>query len=257
MKIVYKIIALSILVVVAGCASHKKIPYMMDSNTVNVSSGKVLYDARIMPKDLLSITVSSVDPAAAVPYNLEVPMVEGQSSSGSTYLVDNDGNILFPVLGMLHLGGLTKPEAEKYIVERLKPSFKEPPIVNVRLVNYKVSVLGEVARPGTFTVANEKINLFEALALAGDMTIYGKRDNVKLLREDNEGAKNIITLDLNRSDIVNSPYFYMQQNDVLYVEPNKAKAKNADVGQSTSLWISFTSAFISLANLVVTIVRLK
>ena len=247
-------------VAVAGCASHKKIPYMMDSGVVDVSEGKNLYDARIMPKDLLSITVSSVDPAAAAPYNMDVRVSEGPSSfssGGSTYLVDNEGNILFPVLGVLHLEGMTKPEAEKYISERLKPSFKEPPIVNVRLVNYKVSVLGEVNRPGTFVVANEKINLFEALALAGDMTIYGKRDNVKLLREGSDGAKTIVTLDLNKSEIVNSPYLYMQQNDVLYVEPNKAKARNADVSQSTSLWISFTSAIISLANLVVTIVRLN
>ena len=257
MKAALKILTFVTLVAVTGCASHKKIPYMMDSDTVDVSAEKVLYEAHIMPKDLLAITVSSVDPAAAAPYNLSLPSAEGQASQSNTYLVDNEGNIVFPVLGVLHLGGMTKPEAEKYIAERLKPSFKEPPIVSVRLVNYKVSVLGEVTRPGTFTVANEKINVFEALALAGDMTIYGKRGNVKLLREDSEGGKDIITLDLNKSDIVNSPYFYLQQNDVLYVEPNKAKAKNSDVGQSTSLWISFTSAFISLANLVVTIVRLK
>ena len=169
--------------------------------------------------------------------------------------MDNSGDVEFPVLGRIHLGGLTKSEAEKYIVDKLKGSFKETPIVNVRLVNYKVSVLGEVNRPGTFTVANEKINLFEALALAGDMSVYGKRDNVKLLREDNKGRKEIVTLDLNKSDIINSPYFYLQQNDVIYVEPNKAKSKNADIGQSTTLLLSGTSILISLASLIVNIVR--
>ncbi|MEG1839394.1 MAG: polysaccharide biosynthesis/export family protein, partial [Bacteroidaceae bacterium] len=214
-------------------------------------------------KDLLSVTVSSSNPEASVPYNLTVPTIQTPQVLQytttqpilQTYLVDNNGNIMFPILGELHLGGLTKSEAEAYIINRLKPSFKEAPIVNVRLVNYKISVLGEVQNPNTFTVANEKINIFEALALAGDMTIYGKREKVKLLREDSEGRKNIVELDLNRSDVVNSPYFYLQQNDVVYVEPNKAKARNADIGQATSLMLSGTSILISVASLIVNIVR--
>lgn len=262
MKDLMRLAILSMVVLLTGCTSYKKVPYMIDADNFANTSKDALYDARIMPKDLLTITVSSTEPEAAVPFNLTVPTLQNinmtsQTSQAAlqTYLVDNNGDVQFPVLGKLHLGGLTKSEAEAYIIDKLKESFKEPPIVNVRLVNYKVSVLGEVNRPGTFTVANEKINLFEALALAGDMSIYGKRNNVKLLREYNDGRKEIITLDLNKSDIINSPYFYLQQNDVLYVEPNKTKSKNSDIGQSTTLWMSATSILISVATLIINIVR--
>lgn len=257
-----RFIFLCMVVLFVGCTSYKKIPYMIDAENFANASKDALYDARIMPKDLLTITVSSTEPEAAVPFNLTVPTIQNSNLTSQisqaalqTYLVDNNGDVQFPVLGKLHLGGLTKSEAEAYIIDKLKESFKELPIVNVRLVNYKVSVLGEVNHPGTFTVANEKINLFEALALAGDMTIYGKRGNVKLLREHSDGKKEIITMDINKSDIINSPYFYLQQNDVLYVEPNKAKSKNSDIGQTTTLLMSATSILISLVSLIVNIVR--
>ena len=119
------------------------------------------------------------------------------------------------------------------------------------MTNYKISVLGEVARPGMFTISNEKVNIFEALALAGDLTIWGKRNDVKLIRENAAGQREIIKLNLNKSDIVASPYYYLQQNDILYVTPNKTKAKNSDIGQGTSLWFSATSILVSIANLVV------
>lgn len=266
MKLSIRLFTLFAILFFASCSSYKQVPYLKDSKAFSGDTSQIkqpLFDARIMPKDLLSVTVSSSNPEASVPYNLTVPTIQTPQVLQytttqpilQTYLVDNNGNIMFPILGELHLGGLTKSEAEAYIINRLKPSFKEAPIVNVRLVNYKISVLGEVQNPNTFTVANEKINIFEALALAGDMTIYGKREKVKLLREDSEGRKNIVELDLNRSDVVNSPYFYLQQNDVVYVEPNKAKARNADIGQATSLMLSGTSILISVASLIVNIVR--
>lgn len=120
------------------------------------------------------------------------------------------------------------------------------------MTNYKISVLGEVAHPGMFTINNEKVNIFEALALAGDLTIYGKRNNVKLIREDAAGKREVITLNLNKTDIITSPYYYLQQNDILYVTPNKTKARNSDIGQGTSLWFSATSILVSIANIVVT-----
>lgn len=265
MKVFIRVFFFLMILSLTGCNSYKKIPYMMDSSEYMTrdTTNNQLYDARIMPKDLLTITVSSTEPEAAIPFNLTVPTIQNNTQNTyttsqpvlQTYLVDNNGNIDFPVLGKIHLGGMTKSQAELYIIDKLKTSFKETPIVNVRLVNYKVSVLGEVNRPGTFTVANEKINVFEALALAGDMSVYGKRDNVKLLREYNNGKKEIVTLDLNKSDVINSPYFYLQQNDVIYVEPNKAKAKSADIGQSTTLMLTGTSILISLASLIVNIVR--
>ena len=132
---------------------------------------------------------------------------------------------------------------------------KEEPIVNVRMVNYKFSVLGEVGKPNTFTVANEKVNVFEALAMAGDMTVYGLRDNVRLIREDADGHQHIITLDMNRADIVQSPYYYLQQNDILYVTPNKTKAKTADISTSTTIWFSVVGTLVSLASLIITIAK--
>lgn len=146
-------------------------------------------------------------------------------------------------------------EAENMIREKLQPFLKETPIVTVRMVNYKISVLGEVAKPGTFIINNEKVNVLEALAMAGDMTIWGLRDNVKLVREEENGKRNIVVLDLNRADIVKSPYYHLQQNDILYVSPNKTKAKNSDTGQSTSLWVSATSILVSIASLLVTIFK--
>ena len=158
-------------------------------------------------------------------------------------------------MGTLKVGGLTKSQAEQLIVKNLKPYIKETPIVTVRMSNYKISVLGEVSRPGTFTITNEKVNLLEALAMAGDMTVWGVRDNVKLIREDANGRQEIHTLDLNKAETILSPYYWLHQNDVVYVTPNKAKARNSDIGNSTSLWFSATSILVSLASLLVTIFK--
>lgn len=155
----------------------------------------------------------------------------------------------------IHLGGLTKGEAEQLIREKLKSQFREMPIVTVRMVNYKISVIGEVSRPGTFTISNEKVNLFEALAMAGDMTIYGIRNNVKLIREDNRGQREIITLNLNDQDILHSPYYYLQQNDILYVTPNKTKAKTSNISSSTTIWFSVVGSLVSLASLIIAITK--
>ena len=127
--------------------------------------------------------------------------------------------------------------------------------MTVRLSNYKISVLGEVTSPGTYTVPSEKVSIYGALALAKDMTVYGRRDNVKLIREDATGKKTIHELDLNDANIIKSPYFYLQQNDVLYVTPNKTKAKNSDIGSSTSYWVSSISILVSIASLVTNILR--
>lgn len=236
----------------SGCGSYKKVPYMQDSEVLsNIQEVLPMYDAKIMPKDLLTITVNTTDPEAAAPFNLTVQ--SPQQSNLQQYLVNNDGTILFPVLGTLQVGGLTKGEAENLICEKLGDYLKETPIVTVRMTNYKISVLGEVAAPGMFTITNEKVNILEALALAGDLTIWGMRDNVKLIREDAAGQRQIISLNLNRADIITSPYYYLQQNDILYVTPNKSKAKNSDVGQSTSLWFSVTSVVASILTILATI----
>jgi len=249
-----------------ACQSYKKVPYFQNVEVVNgVEQQEKLYDAKIMPKDLLTIVVSCTNPELAVPFNLTVASNAGIAVSTSSYvttqpvlqpyLVDNEGNINFPVLGELKLGGLTKREAEQLIIDKLKPYMKETPIVTVRMVNYKISVIGEVTRPGTFTISNEKVNLLEALAMAGDMTVYGLRDNVKLIREDANGKQQIVTLDLNKAETILSPYYWLQQNDIVYVTPNKAKARNSDVGNSTSLWFSATSILVSIVSLLVNILK--
>ena len=249
---------------VTSCTSYKNVPYLQNPEVVNSYMDTLpMYDATIMPKDLLTITVNTSDPEAAAPFNLVVqsPINVARSSnltqqpSLQQYLVSNEGAIDFPVLGRLKVGGLTKSQAEDLIREKLGDYLRETPIVTVRMSNYKIAVLGEVARPGMFTVNNEKVNIFEALAMAGDLTVWGLRDNVKLIREDAAGKREIINLNLNNAEIVTCPYYYLQQNDILYVSPNKTKAKNSDIGQSTSLWFSATSILVSIASLLVTILR--
>ena len=247
----------------AACQSYKKVPYLQDVEAVNqATQQETLYDAKIMPKDLLTIVVSCTSPELAAPFNLTIASPSNLSIQYTTtqpvlqqYLVDNEGKISFPVLGALTVGGLTKKQAEQLIVDKLKPYMKENPIVTVRMVNYKISVIGEVARPGTFTISNEKVNLLEALARAGDMTVYGLRDNVKLIREDANGKQQIVTLDLNNAETILSPYYWLQQNDIVYITPNKAKARNSDVGNSTSLWFSATSILVSVVSLLVNILK--
>ena len=251
--------------ILTGCQSYKKVPYLQDAEVVLYSTqNEQLYDAKIMPKDLLTIVVSCPEePELAEPFNLTIATPASNTGNKSLtsqpalqqYLVDNRGNIDFPVLGTIHLGGLTKGEAEQLIREKLKSQFREMPIVTVRMVNYKISVIGEVSRPGTFTISNEKGNLFEALAMAGDMTIYGIRNNVKLIREDNRGQREIITLNLNDQDILHSPYYYLQQNDILYVTPNKTKAKTSNISSSTTIWFSVVGSLVSLASLIIAITK--
>lgn len=256
-----KILIFLLIAALTSCNSYKKVPYIQNSDSVNVfKDNAVLYDARIQPKDLLTITVNCSNKTVSAPFNLTVQSTYTNTlySSGAlqTYLVDNNGNIDFPVLGQLTVGGKTKSECEDMIREKLKDYIKdEVPVVSVRMSNYKISVLGEVSSPGVFIISNEKVNIFEALALAKDLTIYGKRDAVKLIRENDKGEKEIVRLDLNDARIISSPYYYLQQNDIIYVEPNKAKAKNSDIGNSTSLWFTTVSIVISLASLMYNILK--
>jgi polysaccharide export outer membrane protein len=257
-------VALAVALLCASCSAPKNVAYIKNSDEVDLSQSAYLYDARIMPKDVLTITVNTVNPDAAAPFNLSVPTAFNNQTRSTysqpilqTYLVDNNGVIEFPVLGTLKVGGLTKSECEKLIHDKILPylNAKENPVVTVRMANYKISVLGEVNRPGMFTVSNEKINIFEALAQAGDLTIYGVRDNVKLIRENAKGRKEIHTVVLNDASLINSPYYYLQQNDIIYVEPNKVKARNSTVGQTTTLWFSATSILISMASLLYNILK--
>ncbi len=252
------------LLLLTSCGSTKDVAYFQNSEYFDSESSKYLYDARIMPKDVLTITVSTVNPEAAVPFNLSVPTPFSQNTRSTysqpmlqNYLVDNNGFIDYPIIGSINVGGLTKSACEKLIHDKIMPymNANENPIVTVRMSSYSISVLGEVNRPGSYQVGREKINVLEALAQAGDLTIYGVRDKVKLIREDATGRKEIHTLNLNDANIISSPYYYLQQNDIVYVEPNKVKAQNSSVGSMTTLWFSATSILISLTSLLYNILK--
>lgn len=243
-----------LLLLMTGCAGSKKVAYFQNIDTVSLAQSRGLYDARIMPKDMLSITISTIDPEASQPFNLSMSNVQGSTPN---YLVDNDGNINFPVVGNIHVVGLTKNECQNTIKDKILPymSKTENPIVTVRMSSFRVTVDGEVGNPGVYPVTTEKMSIIEALAQAGDLTIYGKRDNVLLIREDAMGQKTAHRLNLNDANLFNSPYYYLQQNDIIYVEPNGVKAKNSSIGPSTSLWFSFIGIATSLTSLIINILR--
>lgn len=254
-----------ILLTLSSCTSIKNIGYFQNSETDSTKQNHKkteLYEARIKPKDMLSITIVSSEPEASRQYNLTVPQISEPNSSNSlfaqpilqTYLVDNNGTINFPVFGKLYVVGLSPKELEAMLQVKLESAFgKEHPIVTIRFTNYSISILGEVEKPGKFNSTNERMTIFDGLALAGDLTIYGKRENVRVLRENGDGSKQFITVNLNDKEILNSPAYYLEQNDVLYVEPNNAKTRTSRVGTAESLGVSAFSILISMASLVVTI----
>ena len=179
---------------------------------------------KIQPDDLLSIRVSSLSPEGNTLFNQGVIATMGSSGGSAAgsqategYLVDSAGYIQFPILGRLKLGGLTKEEARTLLMDSLQQYLKDP-VVNIRYLNYRITVIGEVRSPSTFIVSSEKVNILEALGMAGDLTPFGKRENVLIIREE-EGERTMTRMNLNSRDVLNSSYFYLQQNDVIYVEP--------------------------------------
>ena len=259
-RIIFPVLAIFLL---AGCNASKQVVYFQNIDSISLEGSRGLYDARIMPKDMLTITVSTTDPEAARPFNLAVSGTvgsTGQLNNSSTlqgYLVDNSGNINFPIIGKMHVQGMTKEECQNAIAERIAPYLArtEIPIVTVRMASYRVTVIGEVGSSSVIPVTTEKMSIVEALASAGDMTIYGKRKNVLLIREDENGQKHKVRLDLTDANLFNSPYYYLQQNDIIYVEPSSVKTKGADLGPSTTMWFSFISIATSLAALIVNVLR--
>ena len=263
-KLLIPFVLMTIVLLLDACSSAKQVAYFQNIDSTSLTASKGLYDARIMPKDLLTITVVTSDPSTSKPFNLSIQNTLGTdgrlgSTTGSLlqYLVNNDGDIDFPVVGTVHVAGLTKDQCEDLIKSKVKPYLAESenPVVTVSMSSYRVTVAGEVTSPKVVPVSTEKMSVLEALAQAGDLTIYGRRDNVLLIRENADGQKEAHRLNLNDANIINSPYYYVQQNDYIYVEPNSVKAKNSAIGQSTTLWFSFVSILTSVAALVVNIVR--
>lgn len=226
------------------------------------SSEKTSYGPVLQPDDLLMIFISAPDPEVAAPFNLSTISLAGNTSSGlsnvensggqiryQTYLIDNNGLIQFPIIGNIKLGGLSREMALETIKTSLKKYIQDP-IVNLRILNYKVTVQGEVVRPGTFNILTERITLPEAISMAGDMTIYGKRDNVLIIREI-DGKKTHNFVDMTKSDFISSPYYYLSQNDLVVVEPNKTRINSSVVGPNVSVIISSISLLITVVALLV------
>ncbi|WP_029038371.1 polysaccharide biosynthesis/export family protein [Salinimicrobium xinjiangense] len=251
MKNKFIILLMLSLLLTTSCVSRKKIAYFQDLPELQTEVDLAKSNLEIQPNDLLTITVSAANIEAVQPFNLPLtsaPSLAGGGVNGrmelQSYLVDSDGNIEFPVLGTVRVAGLTRQE----LVEKLKKEisvYVQNPIVNIKIVNFQVTVLGEVVRPGTFTVPDERISLPKALGLAGDLSIYGQRDNVLVMRETG-GKTEYKYIDLTSSDFINSPYYYLQQNDVIYVEPNKAQRQGASYNRNASVYISIASVLISL-----------
>lgn len=240
-----------------ACTSTKKIIYLQDVVPLKQQEIEQKYEVIIHGDDLLAIMVNSRDPELALPFNM--PMVSYQLGSNTGgqqrvlgYLVDTNGNIDFPILGEIHVEGLTRMQLTELIKNKLiEGDLIKDPIVTVQFLNFKISVMGEVGRPGSFTISGDRITLLEALSMAGDLSIYGRRDRVGVIRENN-GKRTILFHDLRSADIFNSPCYYLQQNDIVYVEPNKAKSGQSSINQNNSIgvWVSVISLLTTIAVLI-------
>jgi polysaccharide export outer membrane protein len=244
------------ILILGSCASRQEIVYFQDEPLTDEIMSANNYEIKFKPADMLTIDISAQDPEAVAPFLL-TPVAQSVGNNLSldrnlrvqTYLIDVNGNIEFPVLGTLKIQGLSRVEATDMLKGKLSEYIKDP-IVNVRLINFTVTVLGEVNSPGTFTVQNERISLSDALGLAGDLTIYGKRDNVLLIREI-DGKKRYAKFDLNSVNVLNSPNYYLTQNDVIYVEPNNARVRQSSYNQNNGIIISAVATLATIAAILI------
>lgn len=242
-----------LLALAGGCASSKDVVYLQDGGAgAQPSEIGQTYEVRLQKDDLLGIVVNSKDPELALPFNLPTVAYQAGKADQLTsaqqlqgYLVDSEGNIDFPLLGTLHVEGLTRLELTGLLKEKLiGGGYLPDPVVNVKLMNYKIAVLGEVGRPGTYTIGSDRVSLLDALSMAGDLTIYGRRSDVKIIREEN-GKRSVATIDLKSAGLFDSPYFYLQQNDVVYVSPNKSRAQQSSYNSNLPLLVSSLSILVS------------
>lgn len=242
-------------VVFSSCASTKNVPYfqnVIDSGFATLPVSSVFKEPTIQPDDILSISIFTIDPATSMVINQLGTQIIGSTQSNtantnlsaSGFLVDKNGEIQLSVVGKVKLLGLTTFEARD-LIQRLASKSYNMPNVQVRFANFKVTILGEVLRPATYTIPNEKLTVLDALGLAGDLTIFGRRENILLIRESNEG-KEFARLNLNSSALFSSPYYYLKQNDVLYVEPNKGKAASLNTARTQTIALIGTGLSVLL-----------
>lgn len=247
------VLIIGLILIVTSCADTRRVTYFNNLGEGVIPSSIVNLEPVIQKSDILSITVTSPNPAATQMFNAPNMALSTTTTAGpgniapaSGYLVSQDGFIDFPGLGKVMAAGLSKQRLKEEITQLLVNSkLLIDPIVTVRYLNYRVTVLGEVARPTVVTVPNEKISILEAIGLAGDLTIYARRDNVLLIREE-KGSKVIKRINLNSSEIFTSPYYYLKSNDVVYVEPNNTKVASASRTQQLLPTILSGLSFIAI-----------
>ncbi len=247
-KILFQGVLLIGFISLSACVSKKNINYFQNDNELIIPNDKG-FALKFKADDLLTINISSENIEAVRPFNLPTVAYNAITNTVTgvpkqqSYLVDANGYIQFPVLGKLRIAGLTRVEIINSITLKLNPFVKDA-VVNVQILNFKINVLGDVKKPGMFPVQNERITVLDALALAGDLNISG----VRIIEVKRETEKGVITgyIDMKSNKMFNSPYFYLQQNDVVYVNPNSSKIQSASYNQNTGLFISIGSVLISL-----------
>jgi len=226
-----------------SCANRKNLAYVQNIDSLGDSKENYTYEPKLQNDDLLSVIVSADQPELTIPFNM--PQIQGnyqinENQNGiKTYLIDAYGFIDFPVVGKIKLAGYTRSEAISILESEIKEYITNPRI-NLRILNYKISVLGEVNRPGKYVQTSERITLLEAISLAGDLTIFGKRDNILLIR-DSDGKKTYNRIDITKADFINSPFYYLTQNDIIVVEPNKTRMDSSVIGPNIAVIISALS----------------
>ena len=264
-----KTVILTLLAVLAlsACNVQKRIVYIQDAvvdDPVTVAENNQI---RIKPLDRLTVVVSSKDPELAAPFNsastytsLVGAMVSSSVNNSSALqirTVTPEGLLEMPIIGTVECEGLTRSELAKAIADKIRDGgYISDPNVNVQFADMRISVIGEVARPGRYDITRDNITLFEALALAGDMTLYGVRSDVAVIREVG-GQTTVEHLDLRNKDIFASPYFYLQQGDIVYVKPNRYRAATAEINQNRTFWLSIVGTLVSISTLVITITQLS
>jgi polysaccharide export outer membrane protein len=237
---------------ICSCTGSKNINYFQGVPDVTLKDKAAPAEPMIQPGDLLSITVSSINPEAAAIFNAPNESTNITSSAAVSantltigYLVNQSGDIQFPILGQIHAAGMSKFQLADYITRKINDrKLLVDPIVTIRYLNFRVSVMGEVARPGVFTTPTEKMSIMEALSFAGDITVFGKKDNVLLVRENDRGEKLVKHLDLTKPGILSSPYYYLKSNDVIIVESNGGRLAREKNSQFVPILFSVLSFLI-------------
>lgn len=244
-----------VVLTMTSCASKKDFLYLQSTAASTATESVSSYETTIQPDDVLLLLIASENAEVSAPYNLKAYSILNTTEAGAigreqmqTYIVDKQGQIDFPLLGMIKVGGLTKAQAIALLKDKLKDHVKDA-VINLRILNYKVTVLGEVNRPGAITISSERITLLEALGMAGDLTIYGNRKNLLIVREV-DGVKTMNRVDITQSDFLTSPFYYLTQNDVVYVEPNKTRINSSVIGPNVTVGISIVSLIITVIVLV-------